>query len=296
MAKQPRIFVIQPFGKEFEAVYAVIREAVQSVGGVVFRADEIAQPGRIIEQVYEALQDSDVIIADVSFANPNVLYELGFAHAIRKPCILITQDIKQLPFDIATVRTVVYAETKSGLRILQAKLHDALSAALEAPAQFSEKPTTDTKRHSVFISYSHRDTSYLERLMVHLRPLERSGLVDLWVDTKLEAGDKWKVEIETALQRARIAILLISADFLASNFIVDNELPPILANAETHGTRIVPMIVGHCRFTRDGNLNRFQAINEPCKPVASLDENAREAVFDKVAAAVERALGGPPAG
>lgn len=298
MAKQrPRIFVIQPLGEKFESVYAVIREAVQSVGGFVFRADEIARPGRIIEQVYEALQDADIIIADVSFSNPNVLYELGFAHAIQKPCILIAQGVKQLPFDIATVRTVVYdVDTKAGLKNLQAKLHEALSAALEQPSQFSEKPTTDTKRHSVFVSYSHRDATYLDRLMVHLRPLEKSGLVDLWVDTKLEAGDKWKAEIETALQRARIAILLISADFLASNFIVDNELPPILANAEEHGTRIVPVIVGHCRFIRDDNLNRFQAINEPSKPVASLDENEREAVFDKVAAAVERALGRLAAG
>src|SRR5258706_8606530 len=297
LPKQPRIFVIQPFGKGFEAVYAVIREAVHSIGGEVQRADEIAKPGNIIEQVYAALEGADVIIADVSLSNPNVLYELGFAHAAGKPCILIAQDVDHLPFDIATVRTIIYdLKSKPGLRILHNNLKRALHAVIEHPAQFSEKPTTDTTRRSVFISYSHRDAAYLERLMVHLRPLEKSGLIDLWADTKLEAGDKWKAEIETALRRARIAILLISADFLASNFIVDNELPPILTNAEAHGTRILPVVVGHCRFIRDENLNRFHAINDPSKPVASLDENAREAVFDKVAAAIERALGGPAVG
>jgi len=291
MEKRPSIFVIQPIEPRFEPVYAIIREAASAVRGEVFRADDITQPGKIIEQVYSAIEAADVLIVDVSFANPNVLYELGIAHAQQKPCILITQDAERLPFDISTVRTIVYdLTTSSGPRVLRLKLGEALASALKSPKAFSDPPTTDTAKHFVFISYSHHDEMYLRRLLVHLRPLEKNDSIDLWVDTKLEAGDKWNAEIETALARARVAILLVSADFLASDFIVDNELPPLLESAASRGTRIIPVIVSHCRFSRDENLKGFQAINDPRNPIASLDENGREEIYNEVAVAVEQSL------
>jgi len=92
---------------------------------------------------------------------------------------------------------------------------------------------------------------------VHLKPLERDGLIDLWVDTRLRPGDRWKKEISAALERAQVAILLISADFLASDFITNDELPPILTAAEQKGTRIIPIILKPCRFARDKNLRHF---------------------------------------
>ena len=84
----------------------------------------------------------------------------------------------------------------------------------------------------IFISYSHEDSKYLHRLKVHIKPLERQGLVELWDDTKIKAGDKWEKSIFNALNRSAIAILIISADFLASDFIIENELPPLLEKAK----------------------------------------------------------------
>jgi hypothetical protein len=127
-------------------------------------------------------------------------------------------------------------------------------------------------------------------LLIHLRPLEKLGLIDLWADTKLMAGDDWKKEIERALDRARIAILLMSADFLASDFIADNELPPLLERAETKGTRVIPVVLKPCRFGRDQNLSKFHAINDPRMPVARMSEVEQESVYDSIAEAVERSL------
>ena len=76
-------------------------------------------------------------------------------------------------------------------------------------------------------------------------PLNRAGLIDVWNDTRLVAGDDWKHEVDLALASAAAAVLLVSADFLASDFIVDNELPPLLESAEAKGTRIIPVIVSH---------------------------------------------------
>jgi V8-like Glu-specific endopeptidase len=150
---------------------------------------------------------------------------------------------------------------------------------------------TDIDRKKVFISYSHKDKKYLERLLVHLRPLQKDGLIDLWVDTKLKAGDRWKIEIENALKRARAAILLVSADFLSSGFIVDNELPPLLKKAKIEGTRIIPVILKPCRFTRDKNLSIFQAINDPLKSIIKLSSAEREKIYDRIADEIEALMG-----
>ncbi len=142
--------------------------------------------------------------------------------------------------------------------------------------------------NTVFVSYSHKDAAFLDRLRTHLRPLEKQGLMDIWDDTKITAGDQWKAAIEEALGRARVVILLVSADFLASDFIVDNELPPLLAKAEADGTRVVPVIVKPCRFRRDKALNRFQAINDPATPLVSMSEGEQESIYDQISQLVER--------
>jgi len=142
----------------------------------------------------------------------------------------------------------------------------------------------------VFISYSHADAKWLTRLRVHLKPLERHGLIVSWDDTKIKPGTEWREEIRNALQRARVAVLLVSADFLASDFIATNELPPLLQAAEAHGTRILPLIVSHCRFEKTSGLSRFQAVNNPSKPLATLEHSRREAEFDKLSQIIEEAL------
>ena len=143
------------------------------------------------------------------------------------------------------------------------------------------------QKNKIFISYSHKDKIFLDRLFTHLRPLRSEGLIDLWVDTELNAGDKWKTKIEETLNSASVAILLISADFLASDFIVNNELPPLLTAADKHGTRIIPVIIKPCRFSRDKKLSVYQSINSPDKPLIGLSEYEQEMIYDKIVEWVE---------
>ena len=81
---------------------------------------------------------------------------------------------------------------------------------------------------TVFISYSHQDEAWKDQLVRQLQVLELEGAYDIWEDRKIAAGDGWRAEIETAMARARAAVLLISADFLVSGFIRGTEVPRLL--------------------------------------------------------------------
>jgi SIR2-like domain len=102
-------FVMMPFGNTFDAVYrTLIKPTASQFGLTPLRADEMSASGSIVEQIRAAIQQSRLCIADVSNRNPNVLYEIGIAHSLGKPTILVTQDISELPFDLRDLRTIAY--------------------------------------------------------------------------------------------------------------------------------------------------------------------------------------------
>ncbi len=140
-------------------------------------------------------------------------------------------------------------------------------------------------QRKVFISYSHKDAEWLERLRVHLKPIERNGLIDLWDDTKIAAGVQWKEAIMDALETARVAVLLISADFLASDFIAEHELPTLLSRAKAGGSTIIPVILSPSLYSSTG-LGKFQSINSPEQPISNMTFSKQEQVFVKVAQTV----------
>lgn len=149
-------------------------------------------------------------------------------------------------------------------------------------------------RDRVFISYSHVDKNHLAQLRKHLNVYERQEQIDTWDDTKIVPGAKWKEEISKSIERARVAILLVSVDFLTSDFIQENELPPLLAAADSEGAQILIVVLRPCAF-EDTGLSQFQAVNSPSKPVASLSKVGQDSVWTKVARLVRDAFVERPA-
>lgn len=147
------------------------------------------------------------------------------------------------------------------------------------------------KRTKVFISYSHRDQEWLERLRIHLRPLERRYGVEVWSDTDIRPGSKWREEIEGALTSTKVALLLVSADFIASDFIERHELPPLLQAAETDGAVILPLILSPSMFSGIDELAQFQAVNEVSKPLVNATRGEQEAVLVKLTEQIGKILG-----
>jgi hypothetical protein len=138
-------------------------------------------------------------------------------------------------------------------------------------------------RDQVFISYSHADQPWLERLERHLRPFVRDRTIDVWSDRRIAAGDRWRDEISTALDHATVAILLVSSSFLASEFIAGTELPALLNAAEAGGCRIIPVIVNPCMYEYVPELAEFQAVNTDGRPLTGMSEHEQDEVLVRVA-------------
>ena len=142
----------------------------------------------------------------------------------------------------------------------------------------------ESKSTKVFISYSHKDKAWLTEVTKHLKVLKRKETaIDVWADTEIKAGDKWKDKITDALTEAKIAILLISTDFLNSDFIIDNELPPLLEAAQKNGTKILSLILKPCLYDEFKELSQFQAVNSPNTPLIGCTDNDKEQLLVKLA-------------
>ena len=143
------------------------------------------------------------------------------------------------------------------------------------------------KPPKIFVSYSHKDRAWLERLQVHFKALERDGTVDLWDDTEIRYGADWDAEIESALDHAKAAILLVSADFLASDYIINEELKDLLEAGEKKGLLNLMVILRPCML---GKLARFQSINDPEEPLEGMSRVEQEMVFVKLVETIKKVL------
>src|SRR6266487_253327 len=101
-------------------------------------------------------------------------------------------------------------------------------------------------RDKVFISYSHQDQEWLERLQTMMKPLVRSGAVLSWADTMIRTGTDWHEQIQMALATAKVGVMLVSSNFLASDFIAEVELSALLPAAAEEGLQVCWILVSTC--------------------------------------------------
>jgi nucleoside 2-deoxyribosyltransferase/putative methionine-R-sulfoxide reductase with GAF domain len=126
----PYTFVLMPFSDEFRDVYEFgIKSVATSLGIRCERVDEIQFNDSILEQVRKGIQSADIVIADMSGRNPNVFYEVGYAHALQKQVILLTQQVPDIPFDLKTHNHIVYEGRIARLKELLTKRLEAWLAS-----------------------------------------------------------------------------------------------------------------------------------------------------------------------
>ncbi len=124
-----KCFVIMPFEKVLDEYYKkLIKPILENLHYEVKRADEIYGTRAIIDDITQEIENADILVADATGKNPNVNYELGYAHAMHKKVIIITQNIEDIPFDYRHRRAIVYETNDIDWK---EKLTDALVKTIE---------------------------------------------------------------------------------------------------------------------------------------------------------------------
>jgi AAA+ ATPase superfamily predicted ATPase len=171
---------------------------------------------------------------------------------------------------------------------------------MERAAEQGRKPTAagattqqSDGRAMVFVSYSHKDEAEKEALLTQLRVLQKgTDLVEVWSDDEIGGGAAWETAIEKALLRARVAVLLISANFLTSEFILGTEVPRLLRRREQEGITVIPVIAKPCAWTQIDWLKPMNLRPKNGRPIWGTDEaqpdDALAAIAEEIAAIVAR--------
>lgn len=146
------------------------------------------------------------------------------------------------------------------------------------------------RQKNIMISYCHRDKQWLDRLRVHLKPLESEFKIEIWDDTRIRAGSEWHADITAAMQSAKVAVLLVSADFLASDFIRQQELPFLLESNGQAEKDILPIIISPCGYVDTKELSHLQPLNPPEETLVDMALPRQERFLDSVQKEIRRRL------
>ena len=135
-------FVMMPFGQWFDRYYQEIYvPAIKEAGFEPVRADELFTTGSVVEQIWEQIEKAKLLLADLSGKNANMFYELGLAHAARKPVVFTASDTDDVPFDLRHLRVIIYdiREPEWAPRLRQS-VADYLRNALKEPGESIPHP------------------------------------------------------------------------------------------------------------------------------------------------------------
>lgn len=147
-----------------------------------------------------------------------------------------------------------------------------------------------TKPAKVFFSYAHEDEEFKGKLIKHLAILKRQSIIETWHDRMIAAGDEWKDEIDENLEKADIILLLISADFLVSDYCWDVEMTRALERHNAREARVIPIILRSVDWS-GAPFAQLQALPKDAKPVTEWTDE--DAAFTEAAKGIRNAIESP---
>ena len=175
---KPFVFVLMPFSAAFDDAYEVaIQPACDAAGAYAERVDKQIFVGSIMDRVYNQIAKADVVVADMSERNPNVFYEVGYAHALGKTTILVTRIESDIPFDLRQYPHVVYGES---LSFLKAELQRRVSWHVENPTR------VDTSAEELEVRVNGRKIPLAEEIVVQARGDTSSITINIAIQNKAE--------------------------------------------------------------------------------------------------------------
>jgi hypothetical protein len=140
---------------------------------------------------------------------------------------------------------------------------------------------------SIFISYSHRDDEWRHELDTHLSGLRRQGVISVWHDRRIVAGEEWARAIAENLEAADIILLLVSSDFIASDYCYDIEMKRAIERHDADEAVVIPVILRSCDW-KDAPFGNLQALPRDAKPIKNATD--RDEAFTEVVAGIRGAV------
>jgi hypothetical protein len=172
-----------------------------------------------------------------------------------------------------------------------------IAGEADRPVHIEKKPSIATPISSpkstflpaeVFISYSHADKEFLMDFLDHLKPLVRNEQLSVWSDETIVPGSHWFTDVQEAIRRARVAVFLVTKNFLASDFIHEHEFSPCVELERRGKLRIIWVPVRACAY-QETPLANLQAAVDPKKPLAMMKAERDEA-WVTICQVIKRAL------
>jgi hypothetical protein len=145
--------------------------------------------------------------------------------------------------------------------------------------------TPMNKEIEIFISYSHEDNNLRIRLLKHLRILKRNGIVNVWHDRNIDAGDDWKKVINQHLESAHIILLLVSVNFIDSDYCYEKEMVRALERNNRGEAQVIPIILSPVNW-KDTPFSKLQVLPENAKPVTKWKH--RDEAFANIANSIQK--------
>ncbi len=128
----------------------------------------------------------------------------------------------------------------------------------------------------IFISYSHQDEAWKDRVASHLHVLRWPGILEVWDDREIRLGDEWHPEIEEALNSSDVGLLLVSRHFLTSSFILNQEIPRMQERREMKAMEMIPLIIKPCAWDSVEWLSKLQVFPKDGKPLSTFTGPKRD--------------------
>jgi internalin A len=237
-------------------------------------------------------EENDALIQSDSAGRVVRIFVAGPAESRRRLLAVIRSDFEHIHRSYRfKVNSFVPIETVPGLAIEYDKLLAAEQAGLRSFPEYAtgrfvdinvaamlegvdlnanpDRLGADRRSVKMFVSYSHQDERHRETLESHLKVLSRVGLLDVWHDRRIDPGGDWRGEIDATLEEADVVVLLVSADFLASDYCADVELWRARERRAAGACRVVPVIVRDCNWKKLPELADLQALPGDGRPITT---------------------------